>query len=65
MLPGSGQFRRRALSQGRGAQLAERHNLVQNTGGGHGQGAPNKWRLTPAGQELEQEIREHQRQAAA
>jgi AcrR family transcriptional regulator/DNA-binding PadR family transcriptional regulator len=42
----------------------ERNGLVQNTGRGHAQGAPNEWRLTPAGQKLEQNIREHQKQAA-
>ncbi len=42
-----------------------RHGLVQNTAAGQGQGAPNQWRLTPAGQELERGIREHQKQAAA
>jgi DNA-binding MarR family transcriptional regulator len=42
----------------------QRNGLVQNTGRGHAQGAPNEWRLTPAGQKLEQGIREHQRQAA-
>ena len=43
----------------------ERHGLVLNTGGGQGQGSPNEWLLTPAGQKLEQGIREHQKQAAA
>jgi AcrR family transcriptional regulator/DNA-binding PadR family transcriptional regulator len=43
----------------------ERNGLLQNTGRGHAQGAPNEWRLTPAGQKVEQGIREHQRQAAA
>lgn len=43
----------------------ERSGLVQNTGRGQTQGAPNEWRLIPAGQKLEQGIREHQRQAAA
>ena len=42
----------------------ERHGLVQNTGRGQTQGAPNEWRLTPAGQKLQQNIREHQEQAA-
>ncbi len=32
----------------------ERHGLAQNTGRGQARGAPNEWRLTPAGQELEQ-----------
>ena len=35
----------------------ERHGLVQNTGRGQAKGAPNEWRLTPAGQEIEQGIR--------
>ena len=35
----------------------ERHGLVQNTGRGQAKGAPNEWRLTPAGQEIEQSIR--------
>ncbi len=39
----------------------ERHGLVQNTGRGQTQGAPNEWRLTPAGQKLEQGIRERAR----
>jgi AcrR family transcriptional regulator/DNA-binding PadR family transcriptional regulator len=43
----------------------ERHGLVQNTGRGQTQGAPNEWRLTPAGQKLEREIREHHKQEAA
>jgi DNA-binding MarR family transcriptional regulator len=42
----------------------ERNGLVQNTGRGQSQGAPNEWRLTPEGQKLEQGIREHERQAA-
>jgi AcrR family transcriptional regulator len=42
----------------------ERNGLVQNTGRGHAQGAPNEWRLTPAGEKVEQGIREHQKQAA-
>jgi DNA-binding MarR family transcriptional regulator len=42
----------------------ERNGLVQNTGRGHAQGAPNEWCLTPAGQKVERGIREHQRQAA-
>jgi AcrR family transcriptional regulator/chromosome segregation and condensation protein ScpB len=42
----------------------DRNGLIQNTGRGHGQGAPNEWRLTPAGQKLERGIREHQEQAA-
>jgi AcrR family transcriptional regulator/DNA-binding MarR family transcriptional regulator len=42
----------------------ERNGLVQNTGRGHAQGAPNEWRLTPAGEKVERGIREHQRQAA-
>jgi AcrR family transcriptional regulator/DNA-binding MarR family transcriptional regulator len=42
----------------------ERNGLVLNTGRGQSQGAPNQWRLTPAGEELELGIREHQRQAA-
>ncbi len=42
----------------------QRHGLAQNTGRGQTQGAPNEWRLTPAGQELERGIREHQKQAA-
>jgi AcrR family transcriptional regulator len=37
----------------------ERNGLVQNTGRGQSKGAPNEWRLTPAGEELEQGIREH------
>ncbi len=37
----------------------QRNGLVQNTGRGQGQGAPNEWRLTPAGQKLERDIREH------
>ncbi len=37
----------------------QRHGLVQNTGRGQGQGGPNEWRLTPAGQKLERSIREH------
>ncbi len=36
----------------------ERNGLVQNTGRGQSKGAPNEWRLTPAGQEVEQGIRE-------
>ena len=43
----------------------ERHGLVQNTGRGQARGAPNEWRLTPAGQQIQQGIREHQKQAAA
>jgi AcrR family transcriptional regulator/chromosome segregation and condensation protein ScpB len=39
----------------------ERNGLVQNTGRGQTQGAPNEWRLTPAGQKLEQGIRERTR----
>jgi AcrR family transcriptional regulator/DNA-binding HxlR family transcriptional regulator len=39
----------------------ERNGLVQNTGRGQTQGAPNEWRLTPAGQKLEQDIRERAR----
>ena len=35
----------------------ERHGLVQNTGRGQAKGAPNEWRLTPAGQKVEQSIR--------
>ena len=42
----------------------ERHGLVQNTGRGQTQGAPNEWRLTPVGQKTQQSIREHQKQAA-
>ncbi len=42
-----------------------RHGLLQNTAAGQGQGAPNQWRLTPAGQELERGIRDHQKQEAA
>jgi AcrR family transcriptional regulator len=46
----------------------ERHGLVQNTGRGQTQGAPNEWRLTPTGQQVEQSIRErpanHRKQAA-
>ena len=42
----------------------ERYGLLQNTGRGQTQGAPNEWRLTPAGQKLKQGIREHQEQAA-
>jgi AcrR family transcriptional regulator/DNA-binding PadR family transcriptional regulator len=42
----------------------ERNGLVQNTGRGHAQGAPNEWRLTPAGEKVERGIREHQKQAA-
>ena len=41
----------------------ERNGLVQNTGRGQTQGAPNEWRLTPAGQQVQLGIRE-QRQAA-
>ncbi len=37
----------------------QRHGLVQNTGRRQGQGAPNEWRLTPAGQKLERDIHEH------
>jgi len=40
----------------------QRHGLLQNTGGGQGQGAPNEWRLTPAGQKLEQGLRERARE---
>ncbi len=43
----------------------QRHGLLQNTAAGQGQGAPNEWRLTPAGQELERGIREHQKREAA
>ena len=46
----------------------ERHGLVQNTGRGQTQGAPNEWRLTPTGQKVQQGIREHSnhgKQAAA
>ncbi len=39
----------------------QRNGLVQNTGRGQGQGAPNEWRLTPAGQKLERNIHEHAR----
>jgi AcrR family transcriptional regulator/DNA-binding MarR family transcriptional regulator len=42
----------------------QRNGLVQNTGRRQAQGAPNEWRLTPAGQEVERDIREYQRQAA-
>ena len=42
----------------------ERHGLLQNTGRGQTQGAPNEWRLTPAGQQVQLGIREHQKQAA-
>ncbi len=42
----------------------ERHGLVQNTGRGQTQGAPNEWRLTPAGQKTQQSIRDRQEQAA-
>ena len=42
----------------------ERHGLVQNIGRGQTQGAPNEWRLTPAGQQIQQGIRDHQKQAA-
>ena len=34
----------------------QRHGLAQNTGRGQAKGAPNEWRLTPAGEELEQSI---------
>jgi hypothetical protein len=36
----------------------ERFRLLQNTGG-HTQGVPNAWRLTPAGQQVTQMIRAH------
>ena len=39
----------------------ERNGLVQNTGRGQTQGAPNEWRLTPAGQKVEQGIGEQTR----
>jgi AcrR family transcriptional regulator/DNA-binding MarR family transcriptional regulator len=39
----------------------ERHGLLQNTGRGQSRGAPNEWRLTPEGQDVEQGIREHTR----
>jgi AcrR family transcriptional regulator/DNA-binding MarR family transcriptional regulator len=39
----------------------ERHGLVQNTGRGQSRGAPNEWRLTPKGQEIEQDVRAHAR----
>jgi AcrR family transcriptional regulator/DNA-binding MarR family transcriptional regulator len=46
----------------------ERNGLVQNTGRGQGHGAPNEWRLTPTGRQLQRGIRErvgsHGRQAA-
>jgi AcrR family transcriptional regulator/DNA-binding MarR family transcriptional regulator len=42
----------------------ERNGLIQNTGRGQGQGAPNEWRLTPTGQKLQQDIREHSERAA-
>jgi AcrR family transcriptional regulator len=42
----------------------ERNGLIRNTGRGQSKGAPNEWRLTPAGQKLEQGIRAHQKQAA-
>ena len=46
----------------------ERHGLAQNTGHGQARGAPNEWRLTPEGQELEQSIqgraRNNDKQAA-
>lgn len=42
----------------------ERGGLVQNSGRRRGKGAPNEWRLTPAGQEVERSIRDHQVQAA-
>jgi DNA-binding IclR family transcriptional regulator len=40
------------------------HGLIHNTGRGQTRGAANQWRLTPAGQKLEQGIREHHKQAA-
>jgi DNA-binding MarR family transcriptional regulator len=43
----------------------ERNGLLQNTGRGHAQGAPNEWRLTPTGEKIERGIREHQKQQAA
>jgi DNA-binding MarR family transcriptional regulator len=42
----------------------ERGGLVQNMGRAQTQGAPNEWRLTTAGEQLQQQIHEHQRQAA-
>jgi hypothetical protein len=42
----------------------ERNGLIQNTGRGQTRGAPNEWRLTPAGQKVERGIRDHQKQAA-
>ncbi len=39
----------------------ERNGLLQNTGRGQTQGAPNEWRLTPAGEKVEQNIRDHTR----
>lgn len=42
----------------------ERNGLIQNTGRGQARGAPNEWRLTPAGQKVEQSIRDHHKQAA-
>ena len=42
----------------------ERNGLVQNTGRGQTKGAPNEWRLTPAGEKLERDIREHEKKAA-
>jgi AcrR family transcriptional regulator len=39
----------------------ERNGLVQNTGRGQSKGAPNEWRLTPAGEKVERGIRERAR----
>jgi AcrR family transcriptional regulator len=42
----------------------QRGGLIQNTGRSQTRGTPNAWRLTPAGRQVEQNIREHQVQAA-
>jgi DNA-binding MarR family transcriptional regulator len=43
----------------------QRNGLVRNIGRRRAQGAPNEWRLTPAGEAVEQGIRErHEREAA-
>jgi AcrR family transcriptional regulator/DNA-binding MarR family transcriptional regulator len=42
----------------------QRNGLVQNAGRRQAQGAPNEWRLTPAGEKVERGIREYEREAA-
>jgi AcrR family transcriptional regulator/DNA-binding MarR family transcriptional regulator len=42
----------------------QRNGLVQNAGRGQNKGTQNEWHLTPAGEEVERGIHEHQRQVA-